>query len=251
MTREYVGTDEFRGARIHLCNLGDLGIRDCEVGRLKIVDCYGGEVSLGGDFQHVVVNDVDVTSFVENELDRHHPARSLAREASSAADYRAAWKVLETMWDATIHRARALPVEKVHQRVDGEWSFVETQRHLLFASDAWLGKAVLEEEAAYHPWGLPAGGMVPEAIAELGLILDAAPTLDEVLEPRLARMATMRRFIEGLTEAELDRVCGAKPAESYPEQEYVVRRCLKVVLREEAEHHRYAVRDLAARGASE
>ena len=47
-------------------------------------------------------------------------------------------------------------------------------------------------------------------------------------------------------EAELDRVCGRKPAESYPDQEYVVRRCLKVVLKEEAEHHRYAVRDLAA-----
>ena len=46
--------------------------------------------------------------------------------------------------------------------------------------------------------------------------------------------------------AELDRVCGRKPADPYPDQEYVVRRCLKVVLKEEAEHHRYAVRDLAA-----
>ncbi len=40
--------------------------------------------------------------------------------------------------------------------------------------------------------------------------------------------------------------CGRKPADPYPDQEYVVRRCLKVVLKEEAEHHRYAVRDLAA-----
>ena len=37
----------------------------------------------------------------------------------------------------------------------------------------------------------------------------------------------------------------ARPADPYPDQEYVVRRCLKVVLKEEAEHHRYAVRDLA------
>jgi hypothetical protein len=119
------------------------------------------------------------------------------------------------------------------------------QRHLLFAGDAWLGNAVLEEEAPYHPLGFPAGGMPPDAAAELGLILDATPTLDEVLGPRLTRMATMRSVVNGLTEAELDRVCGRKPADPYPDQEYVVRRCLKVVLKEEAEHHRYAVRDLA------
>jgi len=138
-----------------------------------------------------------------------------------------------------------LPEAKLHEQVNGEWSLVETQRHLLFAGDAWLGNAVLEEEAPYHPLGFPAGGMPPDATAKLGLTLEATPTLDEVLAPRLARMATMRRVIDGLTEAELDRVCGRKPADPYPDQEYVVRRCLKVVLKEEAEHHRYAVRDLA------
>jgi len=113
------------------------------------------------------------------------------------------------------------------------------------ASDAWLGNAVLEEEAPYHPLGFPAGGTPTGAAAKLGLTLQATPTLDEVLAPRLARAATMRRVIDGLTEAELDRVCGRKPADPYPDQRYVVRRCLKVVLKEEAEHHRYAVRDLA------
>ena len=81
--------------------------------------------------------------------------------------------------------------------------------------------------------------------AALGLTLDASPTLDEVLGPRLARMAVARRVVEELTDAEFDRVCGRKPADPYPDKEYVVRRCLKVVLEEEAEHHRYAVRDLA------
>lgn len=59
------------------------------------------------------------------------------------------------------------------------WSLVETQRHLLFASDAWLGNAVLEEETPYHPWGFPAGGMPPDATVKLGLTLEATPTLDE------------------------------------------------------------------------
>jgi hypothetical protein len=92
--------------------------------------------------------------------------------------------------------------------------------------------------------GFTAGGMPPAESAKLGLTLEATPTLDEVLASRRARMTTMRLAVNALTETELDRVCGRKPADPYPDQEYVVRRCLKVVLKEEAEHHRYAVRDL-------
>ena len=245
MPAAYAQSDQFRGARIHLCDLAGLEIRDCEVSGLKIVDCYGGDVYLGGDFERLVVNDVDVTAYVEAELDRQHPTRVLARDAASSVDYRAAWDAIETQWEATLDRARLLPEAKLHEQVNGEWSFVETQRHLLMAGDAWLGNAVLEEDAPYHPLGLPYRGMPPDAAAKLGLTLEATPTLDEVLAPRLARMATMRRVVDGLTETELDRVCGRKPADSYPDQESIVRRCLKVVLKEEAEHHRYAVRDLA------
>jgi hypothetical protein len=245
MAAEYVESEQFRGARIHLCDLGGLEIRDCEVSGLKIVDCYGGDVYIGGAFERLVVNDVDVTAYVEGELDRQHPTRARAREARSPDDYRATWDAIETEWAATLERARQLPAEKLHEQVDGEWSFVETHRHLLFASDAWLGNAVLEEESPYHPLGFPAGGMPREQSAKLGLTMDADPTLDEVLEARFARMAVMRGVIDALTEAELDRICNRKPADPYPDQEYVVRRCLKVILKEEAEHHRYAVRDLA------
>jgi hypothetical protein len=245
MAAEYTQSDQFRDARIHLSDLAGLEIRDCEVSGLKIVDCYGSNVYLGGAFERLVVNDVDVTAYVEAELDRQHPARVLAREAVSPDDYRAAWEAIETLWAATLDRARRLPAASLHERVNGEWSLVETQRHLLFAGDAWLGNAVLEEEAPYHPLGFPAGGTAPDAAAALGLTLEATPTLDEVLKPRLSRMATMRRVVEHLTEGELGRVCGRKPADLYPDQEYVLRRCLKVVLKEEAEHHRYAVRDLA------
>jgi hypothetical protein len=244
MAAEYVESDQFRGARIRSSELAGLEIRDCEVSGLKIVDCYGGDVSLGGDFERLVVNDVDVTAYVEAELDRRSPERALARDAASPDDYRAAWDAIEAVWEATLDRARLLPEAKLHEQVDGEWSFVETQRHLLFASDAWLGSAVLEEEAPYDPLGFTAGGMPPAESAKLGLTLEATPTLDEVLASRRARMTTMRLAVNALTETELDRVCGRKPADPYPDQEYVVRRCLKVVLKEEAEHHRYAVRDL-------
>jgi hypothetical protein len=245
MAADYASTDQFRGARIHLCDLTGLEVRDCEVDGLKIVDCYGSDVYLGGDFQRLVVNDVDVTGYVEAELDRQHPLRVLARDAASPDDYRVAWRAIETQWAATADRAGLLPEAALHERVNGEWSFIETQRHLLFAADAWLGNAVLEEEAPYHPWGLPASGTSPDETARLGLTVDATPTLSEALVPRLARMATMRRVLAALTDDELDRVCGRKPADPYPDREYLVHRCLTVVLKEEAEHHRYAVRDLA------
>ena len=245
MAPEYTQSDQFRRARIHLCDLAGLEIRDCQVSGLKIVDCYGSDVYLGGDFERVVVNDVEVTAYVEAELDRQEPARVLARDAASPADYRRAWDAIEELWEATLDRARLWPESRLHERVNGEWSLVETQRHLLFASDAWLGNAVLEEEAPYHPLGFPAGGTPPDEMAKLGLAFDATPTLDDVLVPRFARMATMRRVVDGLTVAELDRVCRRKPADAYPDETYVVRRCLKVILKEEAEHHRYAVRDLA------
>ena len=102
MTGEYVQSDQFRNARIHLCDLAGLEIRDCEVGGLKIVDCYGSDVHLGGDFKRVVVNDVDVTAYVGAELDRRHPTRVLAREATSPDDYRAAWDAVETQWADTL-----------------------------------------------------------------------------------------------------------------------------------------------------
>lgn len=247
MTAEYAEDDRFRGARIHLCDLAGLEIRDCDLSGMKIVDSWANVLRIDGYFDRLVVNDVDVSAYVEAELDRRHPVRVLARTAGSPEVFRAAWDEIEALWAATLDRARRLPEAKLHERVDGEWSLVDTQRHLLFASDAWLGNAVLEEQTPYHPLGLPAEpGFSAGDTAKLGLTPEATPTLNEVLAARLARMAVMRRTVESLTDSELHRVCGRKPADPYPDQEYVVGRCLKVVLKEETEHHRYAVRDLSA-----
>jgi hypothetical protein len=43
------------------------------------------------------------------------------------------------LWDGTIARARNLAAVLQHEFVDGEWSFIETLRHLVFATDAWGG----------------------------------------------------------------------------------------------------------------
>lgn len=241
--KTYVNSDRFRDALIRQSDVSGLEIRDCWFEeRLKIVDCYGRDAYLAGDFGRIVVNDIDVTAYVEAELDRAEPNRVLAREAQTADEIRAAWAAIEETWAATVEQARGLPEELLHERVDEEWSFIETLRHLLHASDKWLGNPVLEEDDPYHPLGYgPAG----EDETGTGLTVDADPSLEEVLEPRLARMATMRELVSKITDADLDRLCARTPVGNDPEADYPVRRCLKVVLAEEAEHHRYAVRDLA------
>jgi hypothetical protein len=86
-TTTYAETDQFRDAMIHQSDISGLEIRDCWFEeRLKIVDCWGRDVYLGGDFGRVVVNDVDVTAYVQSELDRIHPSRRLPRGVGAEAE---------------------------------------------------------------------------------------------------------------------------------------------------------------------
>ncbi|MDQ0380007.1 DinB family protein [Amycolatopsis thermophila] len=217
--------------------------RACDLSRLKVVDSRLSDVSISGDLRRFVVNDVDVTGFVEAELDRRHPERVALREMRTAADYRAMWTMIETLWAATVDRASRLSPELVHERVDGEWSFVETLRHLIFATDAWAARTILDAPMPYHRFALPQTSYpAPEA---LGVDVGARPQLDEVLAVRAERLALVRRIVGGLSDEDLARPCKRSPAPGYPEEPRPVGRCLRVVMNEECEHRRYAVRDLA------
>ena len=43
----------------------------------------------------------------------------------------------------------------LHESVDGEWSFIETSRHLAFATDAWVRRVILGDPAPWDPLDLP------------------------------------------------------------------------------------------------
>src|SRR5439155_14693262 len=98
---------------------------------------------------------------IRDELDRRHPERTKLRP-TDVAGLQQAFDVLEEMWAPTIERARRLPPPLLHERVNGEYSFVETLRHLLFAWDAWL-RGVLRVPDGYHEWAVP-----PELPADAG-----------------------------------------------------------------------------------
>ena len=77
------------------------------------------------------------------------------REARTPGDYRATWDAIERTWSATVDQARRLPEASLHEQVDDEYSFVETLRHLVFATDAWASRTILDEPMPYHRLGFP------------------------------------------------------------------------------------------------
>ena len=249
MAAEYESTDAFRGASFTGVDFTGANFRDCDLRQVKITDSWLTDVRVSGLVGSFVVNDVDVSAFVEGELDRRHPERVQLRQMRTADDYRAMWNTIERLWDDTIARAGLLPEPALHQRVDDEWSFVETLRHLVLATDKWAGRAILDEPAPYHPFGLPHTGISPADLATIGIDIDARPSLAEVMEARGNRMALVRGIVDGLTDASLERACLRLPApgfRDYPEETRSVGRCLRVIMDEECEHRRYAVRDLTA-----
>ena len=164
---------------------------------------------------------------------------------SDADGFRRAWKVVVRRWDETVQRARRLPENQLHERVDGEWSFIETLRHLVFATDAWILRAILRDPVPYHPLGL-AHTEMPADTPGVPAHADARPSLDEILAVRAERMASVRQLLDQLTDRRLDELTEPVLEPGYPESKsFRVRGCLGTVVHEEWLHREYAERDLA------
>jgi hypothetical protein len=224
-----------RGARFVESDLSGVVIRGSEVARLDIDAPWLPH----GDYLRV--NGIDVTPFVEAELDRRFPGREL-RRAEDPAGLQAAYAAVERTWAVTLERARSMPEGAVDESVDGEWSFAQTLRHLVHATDVWLHRGVFQVERS-HPLGI--GYVDPSAPSAVDP--DVRPTYDEVLAARSERVAMMRDFIATVTPDVLDE---ARPNPHDPGHAETVRSCLHVIIEEEWEHHRFAVRDLDAIAAA-
>lgn len=248
---EFTG-DDLSGSRFDRVDLSGTQFRavDLSSARLLGTDLTGVvmrgvelvDARIDGEIRNLLVNGVDVAPLVEAELDRRDPDRARMRPTDPAG-FRAAWDIVERRWDGTVARARTLAPELLHESVDGEWSFIETLRHLVFATDAWVRRAVLGDPAPWDPLGLPWDEMpdtpgVPRDRA-------ARPSLDDVLALRRSRMATVRTVVDGLTEESLAaRTVPVEGAGWPPPESFAVRECLLVVLNEEWHHRMFAERDL-------
>ena len=241
MAQEFVEAD-LSGARFVRSNLSGAVLRGVIVDGMELDAPW----LLDGDAT-LVVNGVDVAPLVDAELDRRFPGRAL-RRTQDPAGIREAWAALESAWDVAISRAATMPAGTVDESVDGEWSFAQTLRHLVFAIDAWLGRAVLRVEQPFHPLGQT----IPESVedgVDMTLFLPGTPAYADVLAAFADRTAMVRGFVSDVTAEQLDEERANPWAPDYAE---TVRACLGTILEEGWEHLRYAVRDLdtiAARSA--
>jgi hypothetical protein len=245
---------DLRGSRFERVDLTGAELRSVDLSRARFrgVDLSGVvmrgvemvAVRIDGEIQDLVVNGVDVAPLVEAELDRRDPDRARMRPTDPAG-FREAWGIVERLWDGTVERARGLDPKLLHESVDEEWSFIETLRHLVFATDAWVRRAVLGDPSPWDPLDLPWDEM-PD-IPGIPRDRQVRPSLDEVLALRRDRMATVRRVVEALTEDSL--AAHTEPVEGVgwpPPQSFPVRKCLLIVLNEEWQHRLFAERDLDA-----
>src|SRR5690242_8064697 len=103
----------------------------------KVTGAWADELVLDGSFERLVVNEVDVMPDVEQQLAARHPELGRIR-TGDLDDLRAAWATTRAMWEETEARVATLDPALLRERVDGEWSYLQTLRHLVMASDAWL-----------------------------------------------------------------------------------------------------------------
>ena len=236
---------DLRGSRFYEVDLRGSSFREVYFKDVTMRGVVLDDVAIDGEFRNLVLNGVDVAPLVEAELDRRDPERAKMRP-SDPEGYREAWNVVERLWAGTVERARGFPPQQLHESVDGEWSFIETLRHLAFATDAWVRRGVLGDPAPWDPLDLPWDGMedTPGVPRDRGV----RPTLDEVLRLRHDRMATVRHVVDGLTPESLAASTEPVDAPGWPTpgRSFPVSECLLTVLNEEWHHRLFAERDLDA-----
>ena len=235
---------DLTGAQFFASDLTDARLRAVDLTRVTMRGVELVDVDIDGEIMNVTINGVDVGPLIEAELDRRDPDRVKMRPADLAG-FRDAWEILRRRWDQTEARARRLPPELLHESVDGEWSFIETLRHLVFATDAWVRRAIGGDPSPWDPLGLPwdEGPDMPGVPRDRA----ARPSLDVVLELRRDRVSTVTALLAALTDDSLAASTTPVEGPGWPRpRSYPVRECLLIVLNEEWQHRRFAERDLAA-----
>jgi len=230
-------------ARLRDVDFTGADIRSAAFHRTRMRGVELVDVDIYGELQNVVVNGVDIAPLVDAELNRRMPERAKMRPDDSG-EFREAWAIMERLWDGTVERARAFPAATLHRSVDGEWSFIQTLRHLNFASACWVDRMILGDVSPWLPLDLPWDEAPPWD--GFRWEREARPTLDEVLALRRDRHATVGNVMESLTDERLAATVTRTEPGWPQEEDFPVKECLRIVLNEEWEHRLYAERDLTA-----
>lgn len=238
---EFIRTD-LTGARFERVALRQAGFRgvDFSGSVMRAVNLENADID--GDIGGLTINGVDIAPLVEAELTRHQPARA-HWNATDPDDLRSAWAALQQKWSQLQQRVASMSEGTADVSVDDEWSFTQTLRHLVFATDTWF-TGPLRGPAGFHPWGLPFTDMaryVPEG-TDFGLDPTASPGHPDVLEVRAERVRLVGTFLADADAARLSREVPSPPWGDRAQMTLL--KGVQVIIEEECEHQRFAERDL-------
>ncbi len=219
---------EFWGADLTGATFRDVNLTGAHISHASVVD-----VTIDALIDRLVVNGIDVTAYV-NEHDPWYPLRTMLRPNDPAGMVET-WAALGAELATTTQLVTALAADAVNDSVNGEWSFAQTLRHLVFAMDKWFTVPVAG--AGFHPIGLPNGGSVNYPWP--GLDLSLTPTFDEIAAVRADRSSRFSSFLDTVRADELDHSIDVPESGPHP-----LRECIFTVFEEEFWHNRYVRRDL-------
>ena len=235
-TKEFEGATfvqaSFTGAKMRFSDVSGVTMRGVDVDGLDI-DSH--DLFLGS----LIVNGVDVVPYVDAELDRRFPGREL-QKAETPEGLREGWDAVRAAWQETVD---ATPREKWDDHVEDEWSLAQTLRHLVLATDAWLGRGIHRTAEPWHPIGQQFTGA-----AEMGFdmsVFREPESHEEILEVRAERQQQVTDFLATVTPEVLAEERDGPWGGSWKP---TVGDCIRVVLEEEWAHLRYVRRDLALLG---
>ncbi|GAA3228250.1 DinB family protein [Oerskovia jenensis] len=237
----YSGTKEFEGATFVRASFKGATLRFSDVSGVTMrgVDLDGLDVdSHDLFFGRLIVNGVDMVPFVDAELNRQFPGREL-QKAQTVDGLREGWVAVQAAWQETVD---GTPPHLVDAHVEDEWSLAQTLRHLVLATDAWLGGGILRRQQPFHEIGQIFTGAA-EMGFDMSIFRTDTPTYEEILAVRAERQGAVTEFLATATPdllaEERDDPWGGE--DWHPS----VGDCVRVILEEEWAHLRYVRRDLA------
>jgi len=144
---------DFSDARFEQVGFSRAWFRDVYFTGATLGGAWLEDVDIDGEIRNVRINGVDIAPLVEAELNRRYPEPTKL-DPADAEGFREAWAIIERAWTPPpSSEPKRLPPDLLHERVQDEYSFIETLRHLVFATDVWVRRAILGLPAPYSPLG--------------------------------------------------------------------------------------------------
>ncbi|MFN8073902.1 MAG: DinB family protein [Kineosporiaceae bacterium] len=236
----YSETDEFEGATFMLASFKGATFRFSDVSGVTMRGADVGGLDIDSHdlfFGSLIVNGVDVVPLVDAELNRQFPGREL-QKSTTPEGLREGCAAVQAAWAQTV---ASTPPDMVDAHVPDEWSLAQTLRHLILATDAWLGGAVRREPQPFHEIGQIFSGAAQMGF-DVSIFRAEPPAYDEVLAVRAQRQ---QQVTDALAAATPELLAEERDNPWGGGWHPTVGDCFRVILEEEWAHLRYIRRDHA------